>query len=601
MNSTPMPYLLCEVANVHGGDSKHLTRIISEFKKTPYKRKGIKFQVFKPNKIALQDFEWYPVYEELFFSEDDWLAFIKDAKTAGDVWIDVFDIYSIEILNKCIASIKGIKLQASILQNQEVFEALSKTNLSDKTLIINVSGFDVNQVALFIEKFSTISKEIVLQIGYQSYPTEVSDTGLQKIPILKAAFPNLKLCIADHADATSDFALHAPIYGVLLGCEYIEKHICLSRDISPYDKYSALEPDQIKLLCREINNVHNASVGRFIENAESEYLRKSIQVPVLKSNVKAGELLSPENLIYRRTSQNGINFDEIQAVQEKKYILNRKKTANSTIKLSDYSPAKIAVIVACRMKSTRLPKKAILPIAGIPSVERCLIQCTGISGVDNIILATSDLDLDNELENYTLSGKASLWRGDPEDVIGRYLGACNKFDLDVIIRITADCPLVIPDIVEHLLEKHFESGADYTAANECAVGSSSEIINVNALKKVANYFGKADYSEYMTWYFQNNPDIFRINLVDLPDDLIRPYRMTLDYAEDLQFFNDFYSKHSKLYGDSIVRAKEAFEILDNNPQITTLNSHLTLKYKEDKELISILNTKTRMLTYSDDF
>lgn len=600
MNSRDLPYLLCEVANVHGGDGKYLNKLILEYKKIPYQRKGIKFQVFKPDTIALPDFEWYPVYEELFFNENDWLSFIKDAETVGDVWIDVFDVYSIEILNKNIDSIKGIKLQASVLQNQEVFEALSQTDLFEKIIIINVSGFDVNQVALFVERFSNISKEIVLQIGYQSYPTEVADTGLQKISVLKAAFPNLKLCIADHADATSEFALRAPIYGVLLGCEYIEKHICLSRDISPYDKYSALEPEQIKLLCHEIDNAHKATIGRFIKKAESDYLNNSIQVPVLKRDVKAGELLSYADFVYRRTAQSGLSFDEIKAVQGKKCVLNKGRLANSTIKISDYSPAKIAVIVACRMKSTRLPKKAILPIVGVPSVELCLKQCTGINGVDNIILATSDLDLDDELVNYTLSEKAVLWRGDPDDVISRYLGACEKFNVNVIVRITADCPLIIPDIIECLLDSHFETGADYTAASTCAVGSSGEIINVSALKKVAAHFGRADYSEYMTWYFQNNPDVFKINLVDLPDDLIRPYRMTLDYPEDLEFFNDFYSQYYKLHGDKVARAKEVFEILDSNPQITSLNSHLTLKYKTDKELIDVLNKKTKIYFRNDD-
>src|SRR5699024_6667663 len=93
--------------------------------------------------------------------------------------------------------------------------------------------------------------------------------------------------------------------------------------------------------------------------------------------------------------------------------------------------------------------------------------------------------------------------------------------------------LVLPEIVDYLVSQHFISGADYTAAKVSAVGSSAEIINVNALRKVSDYFGVAEHSEYMTWYFMNNKDFFKINLVELPEEWVRDYRMTLDHPEDL--------------------------------------------------------------------
>lgn len=594
MSSYKKPYLLCEVANVHAGDSAYLKNLISEFKKVSYEKKGIKFQVFKSDRIALNDFEWFPVYEQLFFSPEQWSFFINEVSSAGDVWIDVFDTYGIEILVENINCVEGIKLQASILENHEVFEALSKVDFSEKKLMINISGFDIDRIALFVEKFEQVTKNLILQIGYQSYPTKISDTGLQKIPVLRAAFPNLEICIADHADATIDFALRAPIYGVLLGCQYIEKHICLSRDSTQYDKYSALEPLELEHLCQELHNLHQASTGKFIETAEREYLRKTIQIPVLKDNVKSASFLTPKDVVYRRTSQSGLTFDEIQTLQKERYVLNKPKNKYSTIVKADYKLANIAVIVACRMKSTRLPQKAILPILGVASVERCLEQCFEFHGISNVILATSDLPLDDELEKYNLDGKVKLWRGNPEDVIERYIGACDEYNVDVVIRVTADCPLMVPEIIEFLLEKHFESGADYTAAKDCAVGSSGEIINTTALKRVADYFGKAEYSEYMTWYFRNNSDVFKVNLVDLPNEYIRPYRMTLDYPKDLEFFEEFYNAYEIRFGNETKGVNNIFKVLDENPSIASINSHLTLKYKTDKELIKILNKETRI-------
>jgi N,N'-diacetyllegionaminate synthase len=258
-----------------------------------------------------------------------------------------------------------------------------------------------------------------------------------------------------------------------------------------------------------------------------------------------------------------------------------------------HMPIRIAAIVAGRMKSSRLACKAILPIAGVSSVERCLEQCLGIRGVEQVILATSDLESDKILEKHLLGGRAKIWKGHPDDVIDRYLGACDNFGVDVVVRVTADCPIVLPDIVEYLLEKHFESGADYTAAGVCAVGTSGEIINTSALRKIIHHFGSAVYSEYMTWYFRNNPEHFRLNIIDLPESYVRNYRLTLDYAEDLEMFEMLFSKFRCATG--AYRAQEVFSVLDANPNIAKINSHLTLKYQSDKQLVALLDEETRMI------
>ena len=193
---------------------------------------------------------------------------------------------------------------------------------------------------------------------------------------------------------------------------------------------------------------------------------------------------------------------------------------------------KIGVIVACRMKSSRLKKKAILPINGQPSILLCLDSSLRISNVDLVVLATSVLKEDDILENFILGRKVKLWRGDPDDVIQRYLGACEAFGIDVVIRVTADCPYISYEVAEILLRHHLKTNADYTAARKVTLGTGCEIYSTHALRKVIQYLGRAEYSEYMTWYFRNNPDIFKIELVDLPGLLIRDYRLTLDYPEE---------------------------------------------------------------------
>jgi N,N'-diacetyllegionaminate synthase len=146
------------------------------------------------------------------------------------------------------------------------------------------------------------------------------------------------------------------------------------------------------------------------------------------------------------------------------------------------------------------------------------------------------------------------------------------------------------EIAEILLKEHFKNGADYTAARDFAVGTSCEIINTRALGTVIDHVRIAELSEYMTWYFQNNPDIFKVNIVDLPPDLIRNYRLTLDYQEDLDMFESLLNK----MGDLPVTTSNIFKTLDDNPKINEINSHISLTYKTDKKLIAKLERDTKI-------
>jgi len=591
------PYLVVELANAHGGDRETLESTISEFSKINYPKKGIKFQIFKPDRIALPDFSWFSVYEELFLSEKGWEDLIVLANAHGDVWIDIFDIYGVQVLGQNLQRCRGIKLQASVLENHEVRQALGDLDLSKKHIIINVSGYELGAIEEVIRLFSGLSRFLILQIGYQSYPTSVQHTALQKIAVLRFAFPDLEICMADHVDANAEFALQAPLLASALGCRWIEKHFCINRAGARYDGFSSLEPHEMRRLCEALENTHKALHGEFISNAEEAYLKKSLQIPVLAAPVVAGRLFSDVDFLYRRTAQNGLSRSDIHRIQaESRYVLREPKDRHRTLQYEDFRPAKIGVIVAGRMKSSRLPQKAILPIFGVPSVDRCLQQCMRIDGVSRVVLATSTLKQDDILTEHSLDGAVDVWRGHPDDVISRYLGACDHYGFDVVIRVTADCPLILPEIMGFLLKKHFESGADYTAAQDCAVGTAGEVISVSALRRVSEYFGFAEHSEYMTWYFRNNPDFFRVNLVDLPDDFVRDYRLTLDYQEDLQLFETLYSE--LLGKGKSLSAETIFAFLDEHPEVVQINAHLTLKYRADQSLIDILNKETRMFPAS---
>jgi N,N'-diacetyllegionaminate synthase len=588
------PTLILECANAHSGEPEVLMETIRRFSSVDYEHKQIKFQAFHPDTIALPDYEWYPVYRELSFSSEVWREILAKAADAFEcVWLDIFDRFGAEVLANNLERVAGVKLQSSVLQNLEVIAALRDLDLRRQRLIVNVSGFEISEIEPLLSGLRRMSfSEVVLQVGHQAYPTSVADTGLQKIPILRAAFPGTPVCIADHAPAENQFAQVIPLLAFALGCEYIEKHVCLRRADAKYDAYSAMEPAETERFAALLSVCPDILNGPFISASERDYLAKTVQIPVASRELRAGTLVADTDLIYRRTAQPGVAHATIRTLQRQHRLLADGIASGDALRENGFRRARIGAIVACRMKSSRLARKALLPLHGRASVERCLENCLMMSDADIVVLATSDLEEDRILESHVLDGKVGFWAGDPDDVIQRYLGACAAHDIDVIIRVTADCPVVSPEIAHHLVDAHFAAGADYMVVVDYSFGTACEIYNAEALRRVIHLMGHAQHSEYMTWYMRNNADIFKVNMVELPSELRRSYRLTLDYPEDLELFEGLFVE---LDGrGQLPTLDNVFAVLDSTPGLAEVNSHLTLRYKTDPELIGMLDQVTRI-------
>jgi spore coat polysaccharide biosynthesis protein SpsF (cytidylyltransferase family)/sialic acid synthase SpsE len=587
-----MAYTIIEVANTHGGDIKYIKELVSQF--SSFKENfGIKFQPLHPDKLATKDFEWHSVYQQLLFDSLEWNDIINLAKETKDVWLDIFDEYGVQILEENHSKIYGIKLQVSVLFNYAVLNALSKVDLSQKKVILNVASLDLNEIKYFLTKYeeSLNPEEILLEVGFQGYPTLLQDSGISKISKVKNAFSK-RIVFADHVDRESDYAVWLPALAIATGADIVEKHVLLENAETKYDMYSSLGISQFTKMIEVINNYEELLKAEFINDRELLYLEKSIMKPLLKGAKERGQYLSiEEDFEFKRSGKNGLNSKQIKDLVSDFHVLSVSKNKGETLQREDFKKASIAAIIACRLKSTRLKEKALLKIGDLTSVELCIKNACKFENVNNVILATSNLESDLPLKDYTYNESVIFHQGDPEDVIQRYLDITRKLKIDVVIRVTADCPFIDNEICEILLKSHFETGADYTAARHAAVGTNIEIINVQALEKVKSHFPSADYSEYMTWYFINNPEYFKINLVDLPEHLVRDYRLTLDYDEDIVLFNKI---HENLASIGNYTIRDIFNLLDKNSDLPAINGHIQLKYKTDQGLIDTLNSKTKI-------
>jgi len=586
------PYHILEVANTHGGSFDYVLDLINEF--SSYMGDGLKFQPLHPDMLATPDYQWHSVYKELYFSPDQWHTILHLASETKEVWLDLFDSYGCQIYQQESDLVSGIKLQSSVLFNLGLINDLEKVGLEGKILAINVSGFDIPTIAERVEDFAKrlCPKEIWLEVGFQSYPTALAESGLVKIQELKKHFDN-PLVFADHADAEGEDAIWLPIFAAMEGVQAIEKHIRHSSLETKYDHFSSLKPEKYAQFRVTLDNYLDLKDRPFINAKETAYLQNSVQIPIAKKLIQKGKQIDlTEDLEFKRSGKSGMDILTVKKRQQDFHILAVDVQKGEPLKQEYFKRATIATIVACRLKSSRLPKKALLPIGKLTSVEKCLKSCLNFKNINHTILATSTHPDDQELENYRFNEQVIFHRGHPDDVIQRYLDIIDTLKIDVIIRVTADMPYVSADIAEFLLNQHFKSGADYTAAKDFAVGTAPEIINVQALKKVKEHFPSADYSEYMTWYFQNNREFFNVKVVDLPKDYIRDYRLTLDYQEDLDLFNALQTHLDKENKDGSLF--QIFDFLDDNPKVVELNNHIGLKYKTDQNLIDTLNKVTKI-------
>jgi len=237
---------------------------------------------------------------------------------------------------------------------------------------------------------------------------------------------------------------------------------------------------------------------------------------------------------------------------------------------------KIAFLITARLKSTRLPMKVIKPMHGKPMIVHMLDRLKQSKSLDDIIICTSKESQDDPLVEIADKEGVKCYRGDGGDVIGRLLGAAEKYDIDYIVNITADCPFVDPEYVDQIIDVYKQTNADLIRSWDLPHGAFSYGIKTDAIKKVIDLKNSSDTE---VWY-QYFTDTGLFNVIDL--DINNSFhkrpglRMTLDYPEDWQFFEAIFDD---LYKDGeVFTLNEILKLLDKRPEIIELNKHCSAKF-----------------------
>ena len=239
---------------------------------------------------------------------------------------------------------------------------------------------------------------------------------------------------------------------------------------------------------------------------------------------------------------------------------------------------KVGYLITGRLKSTRLPKKLLLEIKGKPIISHMIDRLKLANQVDEIIICSSINDQDKPLANIAKQNGIKCYFGSPDDVLVRLLGAADKFNLDYILNITADCPFVDPDYADKIVDKYIETDADLIRQFDLPHGVFSYGIKVDALRTVV---GLKDSTDTEVWgrYFIDT-GLFDVLDLDVENEKHkRPgLRMTLDYQEDFKFFQAVFNE---LYVENkVFSLTEILDFLDKNPEIIDINKDCGNKFQK---------------------
>jgi spore coat polysaccharide biosynthesis protein SpsF len=252
----------------------------------------------------------------------------------------------------------------------------------------------------------------------------------------------------------------------------------------------------------------------------------------------------------------------------------------------------IGCIIQARMGSTRLLGKVMELLDGKnPSLYYTINQLKNSLNVDKIIVATTKLNEDDIIEKISKNNKINCFRGNSENVLERFYECAKKFQLETIVRITADCPLIDPKIVDSFIEIFNSGEYDYVHNMEPRTfpdGLDAEVFSFKILEEAYKNAKLPSEKEHVTPYFRNNKDKFRIkNVINKKN--MSSYRWTLDYQEDLDLIRNIIKEIKNrpiLMNDIISLFNKKPNIFEINKKYLA-NEGLTRSLEEDKKFLNL--------------
>jgi spore coat polysaccharide biosynthesis protein SpsF len=241
---------------------------------------------------------------------------------------------------------------------------------------------------------------------------------------------------------------------------------------------------------------------------------------------------------------------------------------------------KIVAIIQARMGSTRLPGKVMKELAGETVLARVVNRTRRATLLDEVVVATTSAARDDVIVDECRRLGVPCFRGDENDVLDRYYQCARQFHAETIVRITSDCPLIDPQLIDRVVGEFHNSHADYASNGLQAsfpVGLGVEVISYDALKHAWRDAAKSYERAHVTLFLYRHPELFAVHSVTSDIDY-SDHRWTLDTPEDIMLLEAILAR---LPDAQIATWHDVLEIVGREPELLSINSHIHQKALEE--------------------
>ncbi len=237
---------------------------------------------------------------------------------------------------------------------------------------------------------------------------------------------------------------------------------------------------------------------------------------------------------------------------------------------------KTVVIIQARTGSTRLPGKVLADIGGRTMLARVVRRTRRARRLDELVVATTERSADQAIVAECRALEVTVFRGSEADVLDRYFQAARQLGAEVVVRITSDCPLIDPGVVDRVLREFSAAAPDYasnTLKRTFPRGLDTEVMTFEALERAWCEAGEPYQRAHVTPYIYEHPTRFRVLSVTTDFDA-GGHRWTVDTTEDLELVRAIYAR----FGNSDAFAwRDALMVLDAEPELMELNRQVYQK------------------------
>jgi len=569
--------VILETACGHDGSEKVLKKLTDIAVSAGGKQ--IKYQLFNLDERSLPNTKENKIFKPLCLEKKSWNKIIKYAKNNKlKVFADVYGDYSFNLAKK--NNIDGYKIHSEDFFNSYFIEKVIDTK---KPVIINLGGTyksEVFDLMGFLKKRKKLNKNIILMHGVQTFPTPPEGHSLYEFKKLIKNYKKLDVSFgySDHIDGSNSLSTTFPLLAYILGAAVIEKHFTDDRKYKRTDYQSALDEYQIKKFINDFDiistNLQENDDAIKFENMYRNMFKKSCAFKIDKNQNKK---INESDLKFIKSKKDKSYFFSHNIVGKK---VKRFISKNTTIATHHFAN-KVGVIITVRTSSNRFPQKALKKINNVESIKLVIRRMKKLSGVNDIILATSTHKSDDILEKIAKEENINVFRGSLNNVVNRYYMCAKKFDLDYVVRVTGDAILCDEQMLSKAISSHLRTNSDVTFIKNMPYGTAKEVISTRVLKIINDKSINKSDTEYLEFFLENKK-YFKINYIKSNYKFNKDIRLTLDFPQDRVLFDKIYRHFNDK--QSNFSLKDVLKFFELKPKLIKINSFLKPKF--DKKQIN---------------